>query len=487
MDSLNNDSLNNNDKIALNRDSLVSDVSSVPVTSKLQKLYGQFRSMYPVAGLVTELVRLEGGIYIVRAGVEVGDITLVTAMATASEITIAEDLACIRVLEILGISSGSSLPASSQVFATEHPLPHTKRVNRHFNPDLNTAIKRDVHPTIAQKDDFSPESSFNPGIHSQVEQKAQAEIRIDVQPANPESDKAAIASAAVNGNSGENNSFVSNRYNAKDNVDHNAKNNADNEGVSNHAIQNLSIPVAEPEAIIAAKALNTAQKDGNGVITSVQDGPHVRSISTPIQNIDVSLPVAAEQSPIPHVDENPYIVEDWSDELAQVEIELKRLGWSAAQEASYLQQTYGKPSRDYITDYAELVDFLKALRLMQPSIAPPTPTSSSNRIEPWKPESHIHDPKLDIRNSETANLNLPRIDPQQSANPGTTQETNQKPLTLSRPDMMDQVMAECKRLGWTKQQGSEYLLHTYNKLTRRDLTDEELYEFVTYLKSLQSR
>ena len=43
---------------------------------------------------------------------------------------------------------------------------------------------------------------------------------------------------------------------------------------------------------------------------------------------------------------------------------------------------------------------------------------------------------------------------------------------------------EMKRLGWTKEQGRDYLLGTYGKRSRLHLTDEELLEFWRYLETL---
>lgn len=54
------------------------------------------------------------------------------------------------------------------------------------------------------------------------------------------------------------------------------------------------------------------------------------------------------------------------------------------------------------------------------------------------------------------------------------------PIDLS--DAIAQVGAEIQRIGWTKKQGSDYLLTTYGKRTRGDLNEDELLEFLEYLK-----
>lgn len=52
---------------------------------------------------------------------------------------------------------------------------------------------------------------------------------------------------------------------------------------------------------------------------------------------------------------------DLSDIIAQTSVELKRLGWSEARGRNYLQRTYGKRSRQQLTD-EELLDFLHYLQ-----------------------------------------------------------------------------------------------------------------------------
>jgi hypothetical protein len=51
---------------------------------------------------------------------------------------------------------------------------------------------------------------------------------------------------------------------------------------------------------------------------------------------------------------------DFSDIIARTNVELKRLGWTNQQGRDYLVQTYGKRSRQLLTD-GELLDFLHHL------------------------------------------------------------------------------------------------------------------------------
>ena len=48
----------------------------------------------------------------------------------------------------------------------------------------------------------------------------------------------------------------------------------------------------------------------------------------------------------------------------------------------------------------------------------------------------------------------------------------------------DLILVEMERIGWTIEQGRTYLKNKYNKCSRSQLTDAELYDFLNYLISL---
>ena len=55
-----------------------------------------------------------------------------------------------------------------------------------------------------------------------------------------------------------------------------------------------------------------------------------------------------------------------------------------------------------------------------------------------------------------------------------------QPVDLS--DVIAQTDIELKRLGWTSEQGRAYLMKTYGKRSRQQLTDEELMSFLLHLE-----
>ncbi|MEE3715545.1 hypothetical protein V2H45_02160 [Tumidithrix elongata RA019] len=61
-------------------------------------------------------------------------------------------------------------------------------------------------------------------------------------------------------------------------------------------------------------------------------------------------------------------------------------------------------------------------------------------------------------------------------------EFTAEPVDLS--DAISKIDVEMERLSWTKNQGRDYLLQTFNKRSRQQLTAAEMMQFLSHLKSL---
>lgn len=77
---------------------------SLAAYSQGHSLFAQLRSRFPQGALVSELVQVQDGQFVVRAIVQVGTTTMATGMAAADKIEVAEDRARVRAMEVLGIS-----------------------------------------------------------------------------------------------------------------------------------------------------------------------------------------------------------------------------------------------------------------------------------------------------------------------------------------------------------------------------------------------
>lgn len=228
-------------------------------------------------------------------------------------------------------------------------------------------------------------------------------------------------------------------------------------------------------------------------------------------------------------------VADWSEDLAQISVELKRLNWDSKQEQEYLERTFSKSSRDDIIDHGELMDYLGYLQALPSHFeetveaedspiadtglsvdeadlapksvseliasaglksgaeipAPPTavaPTVTEAELpeapteDPASPDNDtiVREPEPEIEIADDGPDEEPDLSDLEEAEPQTTA------TSLTRSEMMDETARLCKQLGWKNRQGSDFLKATYNKPTRKDLTDAEMMDFLEQLRSLST-
>jgi len=86
-------------------------------------MFAQFRIRYPQGSIITELLTVDNGKYIVRSLIQVDGITLATGMAAAETVELAEDRARIRALAVLDISPTTSVANSLGSFSLPEPAP----------------------------------------------------------------------------------------------------------------------------------------------------------------------------------------------------------------------------------------------------------------------------------------------------------------------------------------------------------------------------
>ena len=122
--------------------------------------------------------------------------------------------------------------------------------------------------------------------------------------------------------------------------------------------------------------------------------------------------------------ETPTDPDDWSEELAAIELELKRIGWQRDQEVVYLTRAFGHSSRHKLTRYADLVAYLRQLRQMQ-----------------------------------------------------TGETPDQAPVPLRRGDLIQQGDQMLQQLGWASDQARGFLQQQMQASSRQQLSDEQLLQF----------
>jgi hypothetical protein len=95
-------------------------------------MLAQFQSLYPNGSLISELVQIWSGKYIVRASVQIEGVIRATGMAAAETVEAAEDQARDRALMVLGMTSSES---ESTVSPKSIP-----QVQNNSHPALNTTV-----------------------------------------------------------------------------------------------------------------------------------------------------------------------------------------------------------------------------------------------------------------------------------------------------------------------------------------------------------
>ncbi len=269
-------------------------------------MFTQFRIRYPKGSLVTELVTIDRGKYIVRCWVQNEGTTLATGLAAADTVELAEDQARTRALEALALDSSTvtkqqETPAvtNGEVLVSPQPTPITARAF----PEATSVTTPTGSESLVQPQPMRvPETTIASearSLSSLEPKREEVADRVTVTPL--------LADEMT---------FTYDEY---------------------------DLPEVETTQE-AETPLWAAEKTS----------------TTPLN--DVPVPSYAEKELETDTNETPSTASpvDFSDIIARTNVELKRLGWTNQQGRDYLVQTYGKRSRQLLTD-DELLDFLHHL------------------------------------------------------------------------------------------------------------------------------
>jgi len=175
-------------------------------------------------------------------------------------------------------------------------------------------------------------------------------------------------------------------------------------------------PVRHPVVRPASTPAPPAVAENDGPEPQEQPQPSLFSTTEPQPPAEPLHPAASVE---PQADPD-----DWSDELAELDVQLQRIGWDRSQEGQYLQRAFGHPSRNRLTAYADLVSYLRCLR------------------------------------------HLPA---------GT--DANTAAVPLRRKDLLDQSDQLLQSLHWDANQGRQLLEKEFQLSSRQQLSDEQLLQF----------
>lgn len=289
-------------------------------------MFKQLRDRYPQGCLVTELVNIHNGKYIVRALVQVEGVNLATGMAAADTVELAEDQARNRVLTLLEINpnTAGTSPATNGHSQVEQVTSNPRGVVS-IAPKLTqnsvslvgeqTAQNQISEKTSIIKDEF-------PLPISDTTSLKHLEIATDTTKVVPLQD--------------------------------NSVRNFDQFVSDNITLPNLTNTDSEqPEEVVNPVVTESKSRSKRAVTENKQEQQDLQ----PTYLSDFS------SNPTPTSTTEPIAsstLVDLSDIIARTTVEIKRLGWSNQQGKDCLLNRYGKRGRSELTD-DELLDFLNYL------------------------------------------------------------------------------------------------------------------------------
>ncbi len=275
----------------------------------------EFRSRYPTASLISELLTLHQGLYVVRTLVQMDGVTLATGMAAEPTIEQAEDRARTRAIAVLG-TSGSVSEATASRNISESPVTAPASA-----PAFNT-LHLGQGKTRARPSS-TPMSS--PGLP-----ESQRSTPSETTPAFPEIEKSGPSPDQWLSGAGYSPTPSS---------------------------QSEFAPQSLPETSGFPDSPTRENADPFGEYKSPEE---------PQSGLPSDYGVSSSSTfPETAVNATPSSSVDLSDAIAQTTIEIKRLGWTNDQGRNHLKQQYGVPSRSLLSE-DQLLDFLTYLKT-QPS------------------------------------------------------------------------------------------------------------------------
>ncbi|MEM9538499.1 MAG: hypothetical protein AAGA60_03195 [Cyanobacteria bacterium P01_E01_bin.42] len=261
-----------------------------------------FRSRYPQGSLSSELLQFEQGKYVVRVTIHAEGASLGTGLGAAETIEEAEDRARNRALALLNFEETPSLPES---------LPESLSEARSLNgypPHLSSPTPAAALPFSREEETMSPERLAH-----------QDELALpDVPPPSltPVSSVLPPTDIAASGDA----------------------------EVPETVAPDFDFPPPPSEPLPPDPVMESPSPS---LTPPPESPPEVAAI--PLEEPSASpMKVAGESI-------------DFSDILAQTNIEIKRLQWTQSQGREFLVERYGKRSRQVLTD-DELLDFLEYLK-----------------------------------------------------------------------------------------------------------------------------
>lgn len=330
-------------------------------------MLGSFQSLYPTGSLLTELVQIYNGKYIVKASLQIEAVTRATAMAAAETLEIAEDSARQRVIAFFG----------SDTVLKEEQAQEPKPIQPSLSIDDSQQNQNNGTNTVNKTIDTVPAETKTP----------------------PQTTSSNIIPTTTFDN-------VSN-------------------GTSTQEIELPPVEEIVAPAKTKGKSKNTQDlRQSTEITPKSEQAPDIPDVHD-INPVSQTTPVSEFKEPL----------FDTYDEFSSKEPLFEPLDTTSS--------TVNTPPNNV------------------------TPFTGRN----YNPPEEIELPPVETPETST-----------NTTSTGTTKR-KKKAETTDQSDDIAKIGIEMQRLGWTTEQGRDYLIKQYNKRSRHLLSAEELRDFRQYLES----
>jgi hypothetical protein len=275
-------------------------------------MLAQFQSLYPNGCIISELVQIFQGKYIVRVSLQIEGITRITAMAGAETIEVAEDQARERALIVLGMVKA---PEKIETISPQPIFPEQQ------NPPLSTASNlQESTDTVDSQGSWSENQEIF--TNTAIEPDRDLVFQEDVIQSNDTSDR------------------------SPKNYD--------------SALYQSYSTTTDQETQSDALFGNTDRFSSN------QSAEDTHALGNTISNVTPFIPRNShiqEETGINSGRQNRKKKQEpvnLSDVIAKTDVEIERLCWTKEQGREHLKKTYGKLGRSLLSE-TELLDFLQYL------------------------------------------------------------------------------------------------------------------------------
>lgn len=294
-------------------------------------ILAKFRQFYPQGSLVSELVDIDRGTYLVRVSITVDKIVLTTGLAGASKIETAEDIARERAIAALMLDNHDAVGQSKTSLISS---PQTQ------NPTVTTTPKKTSSPqTVAANSASQPTKTVN--YHNSEDSQV---VNIPDYPPKKETQSNANISSSLE----------------KQDLSIATPTNAPGEILKSETKVETETP--DDQAVREATVETERQAVQNSA--NLFEGTSNLDLDPTFNNFAQDNPNASPETMAANVEgdraSHTLAEVNFNEIKHQTDLEIKRLGWTKDDGREFLKSRYGKRSRLHLTD-SQLLEFLQYL------------------------------------------------------------------------------------------------------------------------------